>query len=266
MNKLAPFAIAILLISGAALWLLAPGAFNNFIKEQIQVIGSETTAQTVTVNNVDFQLTQGKASINGFAISNPKQYQQKNAFTLGSMSLDIDISSLTKEPIVIESFTIKDAKAFIEITKSGQANFKEIIAAINEKMPLDKAAKSSEQTQTEPKVRIEQLILSGIALNLDLRQLGLAQYQETLPKINLGNVGGKKGLAASQLGMEIGRKILTSIWQQAKQVQGKKLTAQLKKKAQSRAKKIKKKAKTKAKELKEKAKKKLGSLFDKLAR
>jgi len=255
MNKLAVFAIAILLTCGAALWLLGSGALNDYVKTQIETIGSETTKQKVTVNNVDFKLTKGMAAINGLTISNPSKYQQKNAFTLGTIALDIDIASLAKEPIVIENFTVKDAKAFVELTNTGGANFKDIIDAINKKLPKKSASQTTQQT-TEPKVSVNKLILSDIGLTLDLRQLGYKEYQENLPEINLGAIGGKSGLPVSQLGIEISKKILDSIWQQAKKVQSKKLKEKAKEKLKNEAKKLEEK-------YKEKAKKKLGSLLDK---
>jgi len=256
MNKLlSAFALVALLICGAALWLLAPDAFNDYVKTQIETLGSEVTEQKVTVNNVDFKLTKGIAAINGLTLANPNTYQQKNAFTLGTIALDIDIASLTKEPIIIESFTIKDAKAFVEFTKSGGANFKDIIDAINKKLPKTSSSQEGKQ-KDEPKVSVTKLVLSGIGLSLDLRQLGFKEYQENLPEINLGAIGGKTGLPVSQLGVEISKKIMDSIWQQAKNVQGKKLKDKAKQKLKEETKKIEDK-------YKEKAKKKLGSLLDK---
>ena len=260
MNKLAAFAIAILLISGAALWLLAPGAFNDFIKNQIETIGSDTTQQTVKVNKVDFQLTKGMAAINGLSISNSKGYQQPNLFTLGEISLDIDIASLAKDPIIVESFTINDAKAFVEMNKSGHANFQEVIKAINSKLPKTDTATTTNDAQQEPNIRVDKLILSCIGLTLDLRQLGYKEYQEKLPLINLGAIGGEKGLPASKLGIEISKKILANIWQQAKKVQAKKLKAKAKEQLKKEVKKLKDKYKDK---YKDKAKKKLGALLDK---
>ena len=273
MNKLAAFAIAILLISGAALWLLAPNAFNDFIKEQIETIGSETTEQTVKVAKVNFKLTQGSAAINGLTISNPKGYQQPHAFTLGTIALDVDIASLAKEPIVIESFTINDAKAFVEFTKSGHANIKDILDAITKKLPKEQQEQQTQQQQKEPKVRVDKLILSGVGLTLDLRQLSTKgftgkSYQETLPQVDLGKIGGEAGMPVSQLGKEIGKRIINSIWQQAQTTQKQKFRAEIEKKAKAKAEELKQKAKDKAKKLeskyKDKAKKKLDGLFKKL--
>jgi hypothetical protein len=156
---------------------------------------------------------------------------------------------------VIENFTINDAKAFVEFTKSGSANFKEIIDAINKKLPKSSTSKTNEQ-QAEPNVSVNTLVLSGIGLTLDLRQLGYKEYQENLPEINLGAIGGKSGLPVSQLGIEISKKILDSVWQKAKKVQGDKLKEKAKQKIKEEAKKLEDK-------YKDKAKKKLGSLLDK---
>ncbi len=286
MNKLAAFAITILLVSGAALWFLAPDAFNEFIKEQIETIGSKTTAQTVNVEKVDFRLTKGAAAIYGFSITNPKGYQQPQAFTLGKINLDVDVSSLTDEPIIVEKFEIKDAKAFIEFTKAGKSNIKDILDAINQQLPKAQQPVEEETQKAEPKVAINTLLLSGIGLSLDLRQLGLKEYQESLPAINLGSIGGKTGLPASELGIEIGKKVIDAIWQQAKKVQKDKLAekikaelaakkaelkakaeekkAELKRKAEQKKVELAAKAKQKEAELKEKAKNKLGSFLDKI--
>jgi len=198
MNKLATLAIVILVICGAALWLITPSAFNDFVKTQLETVGSELTQQTVTVKNVDFRLARGMATISGLTITNPPNYQQKNAFTLGTIALDIDIASLTKEPIVLESFTIDNAKAFVELSKKGRANFQDILAAINKNITKTQQPTSNNNEQMEPKVRLEKLILSDIGLTLDLRQLGNKVYQQNLPEINLGSIGGQAGLPVSQ--------------------------------------------------------------------
>ena len=237
MKKIAIFILIIIIAGAGALWFLAPGALNDFIKTQIETIGSQTTDQIVSVNNVDVRLTQGMASINGLTISSPSTYQQKHAFTLGTILLDIDINSLTAEPIIIENFTIKDAKAFVEVTKTGDSNFKDILDAINKNTP-DPQAQAIEEQETgktpEPKIRIEKLILSGVGLTVDLRQLGNKEHQETLPEINLGSIGGQAGIPASQIGIEIGKRIMSSMWKQAKKVQMEKLKDKAKEKVQKK--------------------------------
>ena len=90
---------------------------------------------------------------------------------------------------------------------------------------------------------MSKIILAGTALTLDLSAFGNKEHNATLPDITLNNVGGDAGLPASQLGSEIVKQALSTIWQQAKATQKKKLIDNAKDK------------------LKEKAKKKLTDLF-----
>ena len=189
MNKLATLAITILLICGGALWFLASGSLNEFIKEQIQIIGHETTKQKVLVGNVDIQLKKGSGTITDIVLYNPAGYSYPHVFSLGKVGLDINIESLTKEPIVIDEIIIEKPQAFVEFNKKGGSNIKELLDIIKEN-----TTKSTEEPSTsnkeQPKIRIEKLILSGVALSINLTELGNKEHHVTLKDINLTNIGG----------------------------------------------------------------------------
>ncbi|WDE13085.1 AsmA family protein [Thalassomonas haliotis] len=229
MNKLASIAIIILLICGGALWYFASGSLNLFVKEQIEQQGSAYTEQQVTVGQVDIKLTQGAGSIKGLTLANPANYQQKNAFSMEDVTLDINIKSLTEEPIVIDEIRIIAPRAFVEISKAGSSNYNEILDALERNLPKsDKPSKPAseepaQEKQPEPKVRVEKIIVAGVALTVDLSQLGNKAHQVTLPEINLTKVGGEQGLPASQLGGEIIRQVLKKISKAAKEEQKQKI-------------------------------------------
>ena len=246
--KKALIAIVILLGLGAGLWYLANNSLNPFIKAQIESLGSQYTGQLVRVKQVDIQLTKGAGSIKGLTISNPEGFKQPNAISLEDITLDINLKSLTKEPIIIDQIKIIDPQAFVEITAQGKTNFNQIIDQINKNLPKSSKDPQPETSTTaeEPKVRVEQLIISGVALSLDLSQLGNKEHKLTLQDIQLSNIGGKDGLPASQLGGEIAKQMLTAIADKAKKEQ----EQRLKKKALDKIKKV--------------AEEKLGGLLDKL--
>jgi hypothetical protein len=258
MNKLAAIVVTALLIIGGALWFLAAGALNDFVKVQIEQLGSEYTEQKVSVANVNIELTKGSGAINGISITNPAGYQQAKAFVLDNIALDIDVASLKEaNPIVIESFVINKPQAFVEFTKKGGANVKDILDALKKHLPASSETAAKESNANEPNIKVNKLILSGVALTVDLRQLGNKEYTEQLPEINLGAIGGEKGLPASQLGTEIAKQVVDSIWQQAKSTQKKKLVEKAKNK-------LKEKLKEKLPDdLKDKAKEKLKGLLGK---
>jgi uncharacterized protein involved in outer membrane biogenesis len=228
-NKLVSLLIITLIVCGGALWFLANGSLNDYIKQQIINVGSDLTAQTVSVENVDIRLSEGAGTINNVKITNPSNYSYPYLFSLETITLDINLKSLTDDPIIIDALIIKNPQSFVEITQNGSSNIKDVLDAINKNTPESTKADdtSNKKEQTEPNIRINKLILAGTQLALDLSKLGNKAHQLTLPDIQLTNIGGKSGLPASQLGAEITKKALAAIWKQAKKAQKKKLQAKL---------------------------------------
>ncbi|MFT6418438.1 MAG: hypothetical protein ACJAUY_000255 [Cognaticolwellia sp.] len=240
---IASIIVVLLLLGGGALWFLANGSLNEYIKNQIETVGTQVTEQTVKVRAVDIKLSSGAGSILGVNLANPKSYSQPNAFALDEVTLDINLESLTSTPIIIDAIVIKSPQAFVQFTQTGGSNIQDLLDAIERNTP--KAGADAEDTAggAEPKIKVSKIILAGTALTIDLSAFGNKEHSATLPDITLSNVGGDAGLPASQLGSEIVKQALSKIWQQAKETQKKKLTDDAKEK------------------LKEKAKKKLTDLF-----
>ncbi len=243
MKIIASIIVVLLLFCGGALWFLAGGSLNEYVKNQIETVGSQVTEQAVTVKVVDIKLTTGAGSILGINLANPKAYSQPNAFALGEMTLDINLASLTSSPIVIDAIMIKSPTAFVQFTQTGGSNIQDILDAIERNTPKADATVNDTTSGNEPQIKVSKIILTGTALTLDLSAFGNKEHNATLPDIILSNVGGDSGLPASQLGSEIIKQALSRIWQQAKATQKKKLTDSAKEK------------------LKEEAKKKLTDLF-----
>tara|TARA_R110000787_G_scaffold43118_6_gene105879 strand:+ start:4482 stop:5219 length:738 start_codon:yes stop_codon:yes gene_type:complete len=241
---IASIIVVLLLLSGGALWFLANGSLNEYIKSQIETVGTQVTEQAVTVKAVDIKLTSGAGSILGINLANPETYSQPNAFSLAEMTLDINLESLTSSPIIIDAIVIKSPEAFVQFTQTGGSNIQDILDAIERNTPkTETTVEAPASDSKEPKVKVSKIILAGTALTLDLSAFGNKEHNATLPDITLNNVGGDAGLPASQLGSEIVKQALSTIWQQAKATQKKKLIDNAKDK------------------LKEKAKKKLTDLF-----
>jgi len=251
MKFLSAVIIVILLLCGGALWFLAGGSLNEFVKARIETVGTELTEQPVTVNTVDIQLAKGAGSILGLNLANPSKYSYPHAFSLGEITLDINLASLTKEPIIIDAIVIKNPKAFVQLTATGDSNIQDLLNTIKANMSSSQSDNSSNEKQSpsseqvEPKISVKKIVLAGTALSLDLSALGNKEHQATLSDITLTNVGGDAGLPASELGSVIIKEALSAVWQQAKKAQKNKVKKQA------------------VESLKDKAKKKLSDLFNK---
>lgn len=248
MKILASIVVVVLLLCGGALWFLAGGSLNELVKQQIETQGKTLTEQQVTVNAVDIKAAQGAGSILGISLPNPNSYTYPNAFTLGEVTLDINLEDTSRDHIVLDAVVIKDPKAFVQLTETGGSNIKELLDIIEKNTPKSSQDNSQPTTDSgvaEPNISISKLVLAGTALTVDLSALGNKEHNAALPDITLSNIGGEAGVPVSQVGSVIMKEALSAIWKQTKKVQKDKIKQQATDK------------------LKEKAKKKLSELFNK---
>jgi hypothetical protein len=238
MKKLIIFIAIVALLVGGAFLFLTGGALNDLIKAKIEEVGLQVTDQAVSVKSVDVKLFEGAGTINGLVIPNPKKYRASSAFSLNEVTLDINLESLTTDLIIIDKIIINKPEAVVEFTKTGGSNIKDLLDAINKNLPAsgtEKKAAPTTSDQAEPIIRVNEFVLADVALTVDLtepskelsKELGkdLADkvYKSTLADIHLTNIGGNNGMPASQLGGELMKQALASIWKQAKKEQKKQL-------------------------------------------
>jgi len=224
MKKVIIFIALMALLAGGAFWFLADGALNNLIKVKIEQVGKQVTEQSVTVKSVDVKLFKGVGTINGLVLPNPKKYKANSLFSLNEITLDINLASLTTDIIIIDKIVIDSPEAVVEFTKTGTSNIQDILNIIDKNLPASSADKTPEPTtsdKAEAIIKVKQFILAGVSLSVDLTELGNKVHKKTLTDISLVNIGGDAGLPASQLGAELLKQALSSIWKQAKKEQEK---------------------------------------------
>ena len=237
MKKVIIFFVFIALLAGGAFWYINSGSLNDFIKAKIEQVGHQITQQSVTVKSVDVQLFEGAGTIKGLVLPNPKNYKANSAFSLDEVTLDINLASLTTDIIVIDKIVIDKPEAIVEFTKTGGSNIKDLLDVINKSLPksaADEKAKQSPSDKAEAIIKVKKFILAGVALTVDLTELGNKVHKKTLADISLTNIGGDAGLPASQLGAELLKQALSSIWKQAKKEQKNQVKDKLKDKVKEK--------------------------------
>ena len=219
MKKLLLFISLLILLAGGAFMLLTGDVLNQLIKEQIETQGRALTEQSVHVTSVDMKLLKGAGTIKGVVLNNPTNFSSTSAFSLDEITLDINITSLTSDPIIIDKLIINSPKALVEFNEKGQSNVQEILATINKNLSPSSDSVPSNTDEPERKIMVKKFILAGVALNVDLTKLGNTTHTQILPDISLTNIGGETGLPANELGGELLKKALSSIWKSAKKQQ-----------------------------------------------
>lgn len=115
MNRLIKILTAILLIL-AALLLIVTLSIDGIIKTEIEEQGAEMLRTGVHIDDVDISIFSGKGSINGFVIDNPDGFSDEPALRFEQANIEVMLSSLLSDEIIVKSLIIKNPVVFFEQT------------------------------------------------------------------------------------------------------------------------------------------------------
>ena len=120
----------------------------------------------------------GKLLISGVKLANPEGYAEKDAFTLGSLSVDVESSTLLSSTIHVRDITIDAPFASYVFDAAGSNNIERIIATVNEKLGPKKEKK---EEPSETKVVIDKVTIKNVRVVVntgvfELESLTLADF------------------------------------------------------------------------------------------
>ncbi|HKK44495.1 MAG TPA: hypothetical protein VJ964_03170 [Balneolaceae bacterium] len=112
---------AIVIIIGVALVGLVILSFSldGIVKSQIEDTGSRMLNTSVEVNDASISILDGKGTIKGITVHNPKGFSDNPAVQLEQISMQIDLSSLLSDTIVVKNLEIQNPKIYFEQKVNG---------------------------------------------------------------------------------------------------------------------------------------------------
>lgn len=199
---------SLVVIIGVAIYLLF-SSIDGLVAEAIEKAGSEATKTKVEVESVDIKLSSGIAAINGLTVASPAGFSEPYLMTLGQISVNIDVGSLSEPPFIIDEVLIKSPHIVYEINESGGTN----VDAMQGNMPEDDRrhpAKEEEQKEEEAseggddvRIIIRKFIIDDGELKVVMASSGKNPQTTKLPRIELTDIGGKNGATPEEVASEI---------------------------------------------------------------
>jgi hypothetical protein len=208
MKKIVLGAVLVLVISVGfgAYYLLSN--LDGIVKTAIETYGSQATQTAVRVNSVQIVLKDGSGTIRGLVVGNPSGFAAQQAFSLGVISTQIDLKSLSEEVTVIEHITVRAPEVFFELNETGKNNLGELKENLSSGASGSSASSPPSQSRgAEPKLIIRKLLFVDGSIHASVVPLG-KDYELQLPKIELNNLGGKNGATPTQIAEQV-LKVLT---------------------------------------------------------
>ena len=145
--------------------------------------------------------------LRGLRVASPEGFKANDAFSLGDITVDIDLKSVREDPVVIDEIRIRAPVVNAEVTKTGASNIDELrkrVQAYTAGVSGGGDGKSGGETK---KLRIKRFVFEQGRVEVDASALGVEKRTITLPEIRLSDVGGASGAAPD----EIAKVILTTV-------------------------------------------------------
>lgn len=199
--------VLVVVIVGAVVWLWSN--LDGLVKTAIETAGTKVAGVPVTVSKVTIDIRNGKASIDGLMVANPKGYTTPTAIALGTISVSLDPANATKKPLLINDITIAAPVVTYEVTAQGGSNISDIKKnvdsftasnagaggdAAKESAPAAKSDASASDAKSEALI-IHKLTISGGKVVLAAPVPG-AKAEAALQTISMTDIGKAKGGAS----------------------------------------------------------------------
>ncbi len=221
---------ALVVVAGAGLYFLYSN-LDSILKAAIEKYGTEATQAQVAVNAVSLSPTSGEGAITGLTVANPAGFSTLRAFELGNITLKVDTSSLTKNPIVIRQVLIQAPKVTYERGNSGgnleklQQNVSAYAGqgagsssgpgSTSSSSGSSSSSPASAEKKDEKKFIIEDLQMIDGQVTATASLLQGRQLSAKLPTIRLRDIGKDKGGATPA---EISQRVIGTLASESSKV------------------------------------------------
>ena len=185
------------------------------VKMAVNTYGPKITGTELRVDDVGISIFSAEAKLKKFFLGNPTGFKSPSAMKVGSIYVDVDEGSITKDTIIINRVEVAGPEITYE--KRGKSdNFKSILNNVQKNVPKGKTTEK-EPAKEGPgkKLVINDFILKNGKVNLAVEVpggvLGDQEIKADLPDIHLKDIGKKKGGASAA---EVAKEIFAALYGQ----------------------------------------------------
>jgi hypothetical protein len=140
--------LVILVLCGIGLQMFLTKGLTRTLNQGVFPAVKTMYGLEMRIDNASVNILKGKAELQGFAVSNLKNYWEPTLFQFDECVLKIDMMSLLKrDPIIIDLAEVTGAVLTVERNKERQFNLKELADALK---PVESNEKPAEQPPAEP--------------------------------------------------------------------------------------------------------------------
>ncbi len=196
--------ILLLLVLGLCTAIIL--SIDSIVETAVNDFGPKITQTKVHLDKADISLSTGKGTLRGLSVGNPvnRGFKPNTLLFMDKIQVIIDRSSLLTDTIIIDKINIVKPQITYELKKLSESNFDALLANIaqasqnilpkktqtkNENLPQSTTEKAEQSTDSAKKVIINELLISGASVTVDMTGLPGNGLTLSLPDIHLRNIG-----------------------------------------------------------------------------
>jgi len=202
--------VILLLVALAASVYWLSENLERMVARTIEDVGSELTGTRVSVSSVSLDLSEGRGSVSGLRVGNPRGFSSDDAFRLGNISVEIDPASVTGSPISIREVRIAAPEVLFEVNEIGKANVNELRRALAEPGGSGEG-EGGAPDEAGPRIAIGRLVFEAGRIRSDTTVLGGERREVALPSLTMRRLGGSRGATPDELGRKIAAAFATRV-------------------------------------------------------
>lgn len=196
MKKLSAAVLVLAAVAGAGLFWLS-GSLDGLIKSAVASYGNAMTKAEVNVGAVKIAPADGKGTISDLLIGNPPGFKTAHAMKVGRIDLEVDLTSIPKDVIVVRRIAIQSPDVIYE-KGDAMTNFDAIQKNIASYLGPSDSKKDGK------KLIVEELTIRDARAQASAAFLNGKTISIPLPDITLKNLGkAKGGISPGELGQEV---------------------------------------------------------------
>lgn len=139
-------------------------SIGAIVKTGVSTVLPKITGTPCSMGMCTFNPIAGQVTMRDFVIGNPPGYAHPNAFKMGTLEIDVGMTSLFAEKIVIQKIIIENMEVDFEV-KLTETNLTVIKGNVDE---FSKSAAEAEEKKEEPGTEQEDAEKPGKKLQIDL--------------------------------------------------------------------------------------------------
>lgn len=197
---------AVVLVTAVAGGVWLASSLDSLVKSAIERYGPEITGVSVQVDSVNLSPRDGRGSIKGLRLGNPKGYRTHRALALGEITVVLDPATLADDVIRIREIVVQGADITYE--KAGNLTNLEAIQRNVDAYARKFGGGQPSADRRQKKMIIDRLVIRSSKVNLSSALTAGSSLSVSLPDLHLRDIGKRTNGATAA---EVTRQVINAL-------------------------------------------------------